>query len=90
MCRPSLNVLSLSSSKGRRRIIHRLGYRKAGFYATKMNKTEKERGTIAWGKAGMKRDRKSISKTDKGLISIYETPGDEWAKDLNGERRYTK
>lgn len=55
-----------------------------------MNKTEKERGTIAWGKAGMKRDRKSISKADKGLISIDETPRDKWAKDLNGERRYTK
>lgn len=51
-----------------------------------MNETEKERGTTAWGKAGVKRDRKSISKVDEGLIPIYETPGDEWEKDLNGER----
>lgn len=86
--RPSINALSPShqrSVRGKRR-----NHPKTGFYATKKNKTAKERGTRPWGNAGIKCDGKSILNADKRLIPIYETSGDEHAKDLSGERRHAK
>lgn len=63
--RSSINALSPSSFRGKRR-----NHPKTGFYATKMNKTAKERGASPWGNAGIKGDRKSIPNADKRLIPI--------------------
>ena len=59
-----------AGSEGRKRIAHRLGYRKTGFCATKTNIMKRKREQQPGEKACINHDRKSISNTDKALIPI--------------------